>query len=69
VVKIFPEWVTGPEQGKSSGRNATFSPWAGMFRDGICSGYTWTYYKTNTQIVTELKITPILDKLLEYKRN
>jgi hypothetical protein len=26
-------------------------------------------YKTNTQITKELKITPILDKLLEYKRN
>jgi hypothetical protein len=25
------------------------------------------YYKTNAQIVKELKITPILDKLLEYK--
>ena len=34
VVKIFPEWVTGPEQGKSS---ATFSLWTGMFRDGISS--------------------------------
>jgi len=33
------------------------------------SGYTWTDYKTNTQITKELKITPILDKLLEYKRN
>ena len=32
-------------------------------------GYTWTDYKTNTQITKELKITPILDKLLEYKRN
>ena len=40
VVKISPEWVTSPEQGKSSGRIATFSLW-----------------------------TPILDKLLEYKRN
>jgi hypothetical protein len=29
----------------------------------------WTDYKTNTQIAKELKITPILDKLLEYKRN
>jgi len=27
VVKIFAEWVTGPEQGKSSGRIATFSLW------------------------------------------
>ena len=33
------------------------------------AGYTWTDYKTNKQITEELKITPILDKLLEYKRN
>jgi hypothetical protein len=31
--------------------------------------YIWTDYKTNLQIAKELKITPILDKLLEYKRN
>jgi len=29
------------------------------------AGYTWTDYKTNAQIANELKITPILDKLLE----
>jgi hypothetical protein len=33
------------------------------------AGYIWTDYKTNTQIAKELKITPILDKLLAYKRN
>jgi hypothetical protein len=33
------------------------------------AGCTWTDYRTNTQIAKELKITPILDKLLEYKRN
>ena len=33
------------------------------------AGYIWTDYKTNAQIAEELKITPILDKLLEYKRN
>ena len=33
------------------------------------AGYSWTDYKTNAQIAKELKITPILDKLLEYKRN
>jgi len=32
------------------------------------AGYNWTYYKTNAQITKELKITPILEKLLEYKR-
>jgi hypothetical protein len=33
------------------------------------AGYMWTDYETNGQIAKELKITPILDKLLEYKRN
>jgi len=33
------------------------------------AGYTWTDYKTNTQITKELKIIKIFDKLLEYKRN
>jgi len=32
------------------------------------AGYIWTDYKTNAKIAKELKITPILDKLLEYKR-
>ena len=35
----------------------------------ITPGYTWTDYKTNAQITKELKITPILDKLMEYKRS
>ena len=33
------------------------------------TGYTWTDYRTNAQIAKELKITPIFDKLLEYKRS
>jgi len=33
------------------------------------AGYTWTDYKTKAQIAKELKITQILDKLLEYKRS
>jgi len=33
------------------------------------AGYTGTDYRTNTQIAKELKITQILDRLLEYKRN
>jgi hypothetical protein len=33
------------------------------------AGYTWTDYKTNAQIAKELKITQILDNLLEYKRS
>jgi len=37
MVKIYLEWVTSPEQGKSSGRVPNFSLWTGMFRDGISS--------------------------------
>ena len=37
MVKISPEWVTVPEQGKSSGRVATFSLCTSMFREGISS--------------------------------
>ena len=37
MFKISSEWVTGPEQGKSSGRIATFSLWTYVFRDGISS--------------------------------
>jgi hypothetical protein len=33
------------------------------------AGYTWNDYKRNAQIAKEIKITPILDKLLEYKEN
>jgi hypothetical protein len=33
------------------------------------AGCTGTDYRTNTQIAKELKITPILDKFLEYTRN
>jgi hypothetical protein len=33
------------------------------------AGYTWADYRTGAQIAKELKITPIFDKLLEYKRS
>jgi hypothetical protein len=31
--------------------------------------YTWTDHKTNTDIAKELNITPVLDKIQDYKRN
>jgi hypothetical protein len=33
------------------------------------AGYSWTGYKTNTEIAKELNITPVLEKIREYKRN
>jgi hypothetical protein len=35
----------------------------------ITAGYIWTDYKTNPRVAKELKITEILDRVLEYKRN
>ena len=35
----------------------------------ITAGYTWDRLQNNEHIAKELKITPILDKLLEYKRS
>ena len=33
------------------------------------TGYTWTDYKTNTEFTNELNITPVLDEILDYRRN
>jgi hypothetical protein len=33
------------------------------------TGYTWTDHKTNTEIAKVLNITPVLDKIQDYKRN
>jgi hypothetical protein len=31
--------------------------------------YTWTNHKTNTEMAKELNITPVLDKIQDYKRS
>jgi hypothetical protein len=33
------------------------------------AAYTWTDYKTNIEIAKELHITPVLDKIQEYRTN
>jgi hypothetical protein len=53
VVRIFPEWVTSPEQVKSSGRTANFSLWIrhvlghihGMLRNRLARTIKTTYQK------------------------
>jgi hypothetical protein len=32
------------------------------------AGYPWTDHKRNTEIAKELNITPVLDKIQDYKR-
>jgi hypothetical protein len=59
----------GSETGTIKARDARRIKAADVKYMRITAGYTWTDYKTNTQITKELKITAILDKLLEYERN
>jgi len=59
----------GSETGTVKARDARIITAAEMKYMRRTAGYTRTDYKTNAQITKELKITPILDKLLEYKRN
>jgi hypothetical protein len=33
------------------------------------AGYTWIDHKTNTEIAKEINVTPVLDKIQEYRRN
>jgi hypothetical protein len=59
----------GSETGTIKARDASRITAAEMQYMRRTAGYTGTDYKTNTQIAKELKVSPILDKLLEYKRN
>jgi hypothetical protein len=59
----------GSETWTIKGRDASGITAAEMKYMRRTAGYIWTDYKTNTQIAEELKITSILDKLLEYKRS
>jgi hypothetical protein len=65
----LPVLLNGSKTGTIKARDASRISAAEMKYMRRTAGYTWTDYKTNTQIAKELKITPILNKLLEYKRN
>jgi hypothetical protein len=61
--------LCGSENGNVKARGGRRITAAEMKYMRSTAGYTWTDYKTNTQITEELKLTSILDKLLEYTRN
>jgi hypothetical protein len=63
----LPVLLYGGETGTVNARDARRITAAQMKYMRRTAGYTWKDYKTNTQIAKELKITSILDKLLEYK--
>jgi hypothetical protein len=59
----------GSETGTVKARDGSRITAAEMKYMRRTAGYIWTDNKINLQIAKELKITPNLDKLLEYKRN
>jgi len=63
----FPVLLYGSETWSLKASDARRITAAEMKHMRRTAGYTWTGYKTNAQIAKELKITPIFDKLLEYK--
>jgi hypothetical protein len=65
----FPVLLYGSETWTVTARDSRRITAAQMKYMRRTAGYIWTDYKTNTQIAKELKITPILDKLLEYEIN
>jgi hypothetical protein len=64
----LPVLLYGSETWTIKARDARRITAAEMKYMRITAGITWTGYKTNTQIAKELKIRPILGKILEYKR-
>ena len=68
IIIDLPVLLYGSETWTNKARDARRITAAEMKYMRRTAGYIWTYYKTSAQIAKELKITPILDKLLEYKR-
>ena len=65
----LPVLLYGSETWTIKAREARRITVAEMEHMRITTGYTRTDYRTNTQIAKKLKITTILDKLLENKSN
>ena len=65
----FPVLLYGSETYSIKARDARRITAAEMKYMRRTTGYTWKDYKTNLHIAKELEITPVLDKLLEYKGN
>ena len=65
----LPVLLYGSESWTIKARDARRITTAEMKYMRRTAGYTWKNHKTNRQIAKELKITPIRDKLQEYKRN
>ena len=69
VLKALPDLLYDSETWTIKASDARRITAAEMKYMRRTAGCTWTDYKTNEQTAKDLKITPILDKLLEYERS
>jgi hypothetical protein len=64
----LPPLLYGSENWTIKAKDATKITAAEMKYMRRTAGYTWTDHKTNIDIAKELNITPVLDKIQDYKR-
>jgi len=67
--QVLPALLHGIENLTITARDARRVTAAEMKYMRKTEGYTGTDCKTNTEIATELNISPVLDKILGYRRN
>jgi hypothetical protein len=65
----LPTLLCGSENWTIKARDARRITAAEMKYMRITAGYTWADHKLNTEVAKELNITPVLDKIQDYKRN
>jgi len=65
----IPDLIHGGEDCTAKRRDARTTTAAEMKYMRKTAEYTWTGYKTITEITTELNIISVLDKIQEYIRN
>jgi hypothetical protein len=65
----LPAVLRGSENWTIKARDARRITAAEMKHTRRTAGYTWTEYKTKKEVARELNITPVLDKIQEYRRN
>jgi hypothetical protein len=65
----LPALLYGSENWTTKARDARIITAAAMKYMRKTAGYSWSDYKTNTEIAKELNTTPVVEKVQEYRIN
>jgi hypothetical protein len=69
ITLALPALLYGSENWTITARDARRMTAADIKYTRKTAGCNWTDYKTSTDTVKELNITPVLDKIQEYRKN